>query len=609
MRRWIDIFTQPPIPSTERSSILREFASDNSRQLSHVEQALTDKLGVLQRIGGPKRLYDVGRTGQRAALYVIANSVKGIGLAWKDPSSGVSTLYLWNTLNPFNDPDFEIDLPPTGDFDIMLPKIISMLKTQHQGLVPISIAESVFIDEAKNPVSEFDFFQMAQKMFGKRAANLSWADIQSVATKNNVQVPPGIRNASGLKTSPTTWNLSGATQDTKGLAQAAGSSLEDPEPVPGFQSMLQLAKAKEVNRLVGTGQIFILGRKPSGAFFSVPGVAAYSAQMERMLASELSDGENGEPSMEEQYKLLADKVELIASGKSHYIKSLLVTGAPASGKSYNVIRTIEKLGMKEGKDYIVSTGMLTRPELYRLLIEQVNGMIILDDSDGIVQDADAMNMLKGALDTKPVREISYRVRGTINTAILPADEREEYAERLSRVLRDVADSSDAAYFARFAHVKSARNTMPKSAPTDDEDDGFDDLSVGFSDEAQPDPVADSESAEIFKYVTTHLPNKIDFKGRMIFISNMERDEWPDAIISRADTVNMSFSDEEMLNFFDKIKDSFDAALTSTQKTEVLDYLRQLWTMGKLNRTINFRLLQLCFDYRLVSGWRKLMAAL
>ena len=112
----------------------------------------------------------------------------------------------------------------------------------------------------------------------------------------------------------------------------------------------------------------------------------------------------------------------------------------------------------------------------------------------------------------------------------------------------------------------------------------------------------------------HLPNKIDFKGRVIFISNMSEEEWREigdgAILTRAFHQNMYFPDAEMLDYIDTIKQHIKAPkLTERDKQEVLDYVRELWLAGKITKPINFRLIQQAFDLFLMNDWRSLVAAI
>ena len=47
-------------------------------------------------------------------------------------------------------------------------------------------------------------------------------------------------------------------------------------------------------------------------------------------------------------------------------------------------------------------------------------------------------------------------------------------------------------------------------------------------------------------------------------------------------------------------------ITNEQKAEVIEYIRVIWTTGKLNRTINFRLALASFDMRLMDNWQDLI---
>ena len=460
----------------------------------------------------------------------------------------------------------------------------------------------------KKRTTDVEFKAMAVAAFGDRSAALSLTDLIKISDDNGVQIPASIRGNTNLKVDAHHWNLSGkapgeADVDAS-VSNDLGVSVEKSEPSPEYADLLRLSKAKEVRRLTGLGRLYLFGRKPgSGAFFRVQGFEEYSAQLERMLSRELEA--KGDQTMEEQYSLLQDKVELVAGGKSSYVKSLLVTGEPSSGKTYNISMTIKKLGLVEGQDYIVKKGRITVLSMYRTLIEQIDGLVVFDDCDSVVEDKNGINMLKGALDTDPVREISYDVRGTVNTASLSADVRAEYASRLSKALRYVETSEDTEFFraflAKVGLLTKILKSVKKKKNTDQDEDGIDD-------EYEEDESDTTEADLILNYVRTHLPNKIDFKGRIIFISNMTEDEWDSAILSRAFYQNMSFRSDEMLDFIDRIKGSMHTpGLTEDQKQEVIDFIRDLYTTGKLRRSINFRLIQQGFDLRLVTSWKQILS--
>jgi hypothetical protein len=94
---------------------------------------------------------------------------------------------------------------------------------------------------------------------------------------------------------------------------------------------------------------------------------------------------------------------------------------------------------------------------------------------------------------------------------------------------------------------------------------------------------------------------------MIFISNMGKDEWDSAILTRTFRQYMDFSDDEMLDFIDKIKGTIAApGLTDDMKQEVMAYIRERHESGSLNSPVNFRLVQQAFDLRLTANWKTMI---
>jgi hypothetical protein len=453
-------------------------------------------------------------------------------------------------------------------------------------------------------------------------------DLMKVAQQNQVQIPMTIRGNPALKVDAHHWDLSGGkgptrADDERELANHLGGPIGEPDETdPDFQDNLNLAKVTAINKAAASKKIYLYGKGAKGKFFRIPGVEEICMQLERMLSRQLADqGGSDRLTMEEQYDMLKDKVTLVAGNQSAFIKSLLITGAPSSGKTFSVMQTITKeLGLANGKDYVVKKGSITPNAMYRTFIERIDGLIIFDDCDSVVEDKNGINMLKGALDTDPVREISNDNRTTMNTATMDPEERKEVVDAISRIFRNRATQAD---LIRFDHLIKKKKKPVNSEPLDDfSDDEFgddDDFDLNIDDEEGNDSegkdgdeygVDPEKLHELQQYFTAHLPNLIDFRGRIIFISNMDESDWDGAILSRAFTVNMQFTSGEMLDYIDKIKDHLKTPnVTDEQKQEVMDYLRELYTTGKLKRQVNFRLVQQAFDLRLATNWKKMIAML
>lgn len=116
------------------------------------------------------------------------------------------------------------------------------------------------------------------------------------------------------------------------------------------------------------------------------------------------------------------------------IKGLVISGAPGTGKSYNVQKVLEQNGfenivigqseledvdldmnqdeeMLDGKNtYIMCKGRVTPLALYKILYDHSNAVIVFDDCDSILYDPISLNILKAALDSYSKRMISWNSR-------------------------------------------------------------------------------------------------------------------------------------------------------------------------------------------------------
>ena len=104
------------------------------------------------------------------------------------------------------------------------------------------------------------------------------------------------------------------------------------------------------------------------------------------------------------------------------LPSAVITGEGGLGKSYTVLKSLEKNGftnitdlanfevgskINKSKSYTVVKGYSTAKGLYRTLFENNGMVIVFDDCDSILKDDVAKNLLKGALDSYSKRYISW----------------------------------------------------------------------------------------------------------------------------------------------------------------------------------------------------------
>lgn len=95
-------------------------------------------------------------------------------------------------------------------------------------------------------------------------------------------------------------------------------------------------------------------------------------------------------------KLIGMNVEIILSSR---ISSLIIEGPEGIGKTFNVLRSLGKLGLKPYKDYVYFNGHSTPLSFYTTLFENKSkNVIVLDDIDTLFINGVGKQLFKGALD-------------------------------------------------------------------------------------------------------------------------------------------------------------------------------------------------------------------
>jgi len=189
----------------------------------------------------------------------------------------------------------------------------------------------------------------------------------------------------------------------------------------------------------------------------------------------------------------------VAKGRSN---SLIVSGMSGIGKTQVVKETLKSIGLTPDVNYYFATGTVTTAGLYEVLFKNRNSLIIFDDCDSVFKDPDSINMLKGALDTYKIREISKLTKG---------------------------------------------NTFDSTGMSDD------DIETNYQHSQK-------------------VPNKFEFRGQIIFISNLSEEKFDDAILSRSLHVDVHLSKEEVVERMREIMKKINPELELELKSEALEYL-------------------------------------
>lgn len=134
----------------------------------------------------------------------------------------------------------------------------------------------------------------------------------------------------------------------------------------------------------------------------------------------------------ERFQFVTDLVTMLADKQ---IPSVVISGEGGLGKTFTVMKTLKDKGLKdvrdfpaeeEGEDedmeyadvkigdYTFVKGFSTSKGLYRTLYNNRNKIVVFDDCDSILKFADALMLLKGALDSYDERWISWNAEMSAN---------------------------------------------------------------------------------------------------------------------------------------------------------------------------------------------------
>lgn len=147
---------------------------------------------------------------------------------------------------------------------------------------------------------------------------------------------------------------------------------------------------------------------------------------ETSVAAAVANSVMSEFAINDRFDFTEQLVTMVATGQT---ASAIITGEGGLGKSYTVTKALKAAGLKDVSDleagaivaprtaFRVVKGFSTAKGLFRVLFENKNSIIVLDDCDSVLKDADALNLLKGALDSYDKRIISWNTN--INDDGLP----------------------------------------------------------------------------------------------------------------------------------------------------------------------------------------------
>lgn len=120
--------------------------------------------------------------------------------------------------------------------------------------------------------------------------------------------------------------------------------------------------------------------------------------------------------LKSRFEFMRDVVTMVANG---HTVSAIISGSGGLGKTHMVRETLEGIGLKKGLDYHVVKGFTSARGLYETLYNNNGRLTVFDDCDSALKDRISASLLKAALDSYSVRDISWLVKSATMDATIP----------------------------------------------------------------------------------------------------------------------------------------------------------------------------------------------
>lgn len=227
---------------------------------------------------------------------------------------------------------------------------------------------------------------------------------------------------------------------------------------------------------------------------------------------------------EERFSDMDAYVRMVCNGVQ---PSLVVCGAPGVGKSYRILKQVEKRHTL-GDDFCLIKGKCTTQKFYMTLFEyhEEGDIIVIDDADDIIKDETSINLIKAATDSSDRRWVSY------GTSFPP-----------------IADEQLVMQHPEWPWEQKAKGNVT---------------------------------------VNTY-PSSFEFKGSLIIISNLRAGMIDTAIRNRAFVCDLDFTVEEVLGILRGLMPVImPGKLEGDAKMKAFEFLESLATEGKSNLEISIR---------------------
>lgn len=243
---------------------------------------------------------------------------------------------------------------------------------------------------------------------------------------------------------------------------------------------------------------------------SKKGVKEVTSRDEEIKHAESVLSSNPEADVDVIFEDLKDLVKMVCVGSQ---PSLLVTGMPGTGKTFTITNVIKDFKGPEGKNWILVKGKVSTLGLYSALFVHRDSLIVFDDSDSVFSNQDSINILKSALDSYEERTISWFSRMTQDVTKMSQDELDDFYVRCEQAIKD------------------------------------------------NDP-------------SIKLPNKFEFTGKIIFVSNLNASKIDSAIKNRSFVIDITLERQQIIKRIESILPQIGGDISLKIKKEVLSALKE-----------------------------------
>lgn len=240
------------------------------------------------------------------------------------------------------------------------------------------------------------------------------------------------------------------------------------------------------------------------------------------------------------FDLIKYKVYQIANPSSETY-SLIITGLSGLGKTYDT----EKALQDTRTDYKAITGGVSTSGLYDVLFRYHDKLILFDDCDSVFKSTDSVNMLKGALDSKKIRTLSREIATHFATD--------------GMTMKDI-----------LGNHKGDKSIMDNPHLFDEK-------------------------------LEDKMPKNFNFTGRIVFISNLDGDEFDSALITRASAhIDIQMTRNEILDRMRKVMEKMHPEVSYEKKEEVLLLMDHLASTYKTRYPLSIRGLHNAIETRIMN---------